>query len=293
MNSAPSTMTVTASDRLGTTLFIAAAAHLMLILGISFTAKLSQQSNKQKPLDIVIANTQSVEEPEDAKNIAQFNQQASGSVDETGRPSTPLASVRPTDQPGHSPVPIDTKLKEQAQQAEKKILVAKESAFETSSSENTEEENDQQAKQNDSSEQRKLEMAQLAAEMELADKRYAQRPRVHFVDALSAKSAVEAMYVGDWVRRVEGMGNLNYPESARTQKLSGRLTLSVRLNHNGDIVLIDVDHSSGSALLDNAAKKIVQLASPFMQFPAEMREKYDQLDITRTWVFHSGTNSVR
>jgi len=286
-------MTITASDRLGTTLFIAAATHMILILGISFTAKLNQQGSKQKPLDIVIANTRSLEEPEDAQNIAQFNQQASGTADEAGRPSNPLASVMPTDKLGQSPIPVEELLKEQAQQAEKKILTADSSDFFTPVKETTEDENEDLAEQNDIRKQREMEMAQLAAEIELAEKQYAERPRVHFVDALSAKSAVEAMYVGDWVRRVEGMGNLNYPESARIQKLSGRLTLSVRLNHKGEIVLIDVDHSSGSALLDNSAKKIVQLAAPFMNFPKEMRDKYDQLDITRTWGFHSGTKSVQ
>jgi len=283
-------MIVTASDRLGTTLFIAAAAHLILILGISFTAKLSKQGNKQKPLDIVIANTKSIEEPEEAKNIAQFNQQASGSADEPGRPSNPLASVMPADQPGQSPIPVNTPLQEQAKEAERKILTTDSSDQKIQTSELTEDENADRAEREKATKEREMEMAQLAAEIELADKQYAQRPRVHFVDALSAKSAVEAMYVGDWVRRVEGMGNLNYPESARTQNLSGRLTLSVRINHQGEIVLIDVDHSSGSALLDNAAKNIVKLAAPFMDFPAEMREKYDQLDITRTWVFHSGAN---
>lgn len=292
MNTAPSQLIITASDRLGTTLFIAGAAHLILILGISFTVELSKENNKQKPLDIVIANTKSLEEPEDAKNIAQFNQQASGSADEPGRPSNPLASVRPTDQLGQAPMPVQTSEQQQHQDAEQKLLTTKNSTTIVTTQEETEEENQDQNQHGKSEQERELEMAQLAAEIELADKRYAERPRVHFVDALSAKSAVEAMYVNDWVRRVEGMGNLNYPESARAQKLNGRLTLSVRLDNLGKIVLIDVDYSSGSALLDNAAKDIVRLAAPFMEFPSEMREKYDQLDITRTWVFHSGTNSV-
>ena len=63
--------------------------------------------------------------------------------------------------------------------------------------------------------------------------------------------------------------------------------MSVLVNHDGDVVSSIIQSSSGEKLLDDAAKKVVQLASPFKQFPSEMKEKYDQLMITRTWVYNT------
>jgi protein TonB len=60
------------------------------------------------------------------------------------------------------------------------------------------------------------------------------------------------------------------------------------MDNKGNALTIKVGTSSGSKVLDDAAVNIVQIASPFPAFSAEMREKYDQLMITRTWVFHSG-----
>jgi protein TonB len=42
---------------------------------------------------------------------------------------------------------------------------------------------------------------------------------------------------------------------------------------------------SGQQVLDDAARRIVELAAPFTPFPAAMRAHYDQLMLTRTWVF--------
>ena len=43
--------------------------------------------------------------------------------------------------------------------------------------------------------------------------------------------------------------------------------------------------SSGYAILDDAAVRIVQLAAPFAPFPPEMRRNTDVLEIIRTWQF--------
>jgi protein TonB len=135
--------------------------------------------------------------------------------------------------------------------------------------------------------ERSLEMARLASELSEERRRYAQRPRVHYIDALSARSAVEASYVDSWVRKVERVGNLNYPDEARRRRLDGTLILNVLINHDGQVLSVQVASSSGEQVLDDAARRIVELSSPFSPFPQEMRQKYDQLMITRTWVFQS------
>lgn len=110
-------------------------------------------------------------------------------------------------------------------------------------------------------------------------------PRTHFLDTLSARGAPEAAYLEAWIRKVERIGNINYPEEARRRGLSGSLVLSVRLNAEGEVLNIDVTQSSGEPVLDRAAIRIVELAQPFTPFTDAMRERYDQLVITRTWAF--------
>jgi protein TonB len=51
---------------------------------------------------------------------------------------------------------------------------------------------------------------------------------------------------------------------------------------------IELDRSSGLKVLDNAAFKIVRMATPFAVFPADIRRDYDQIVITRTWFFGQG-----
>jgi protein TonB len=51
---------------------------------------------------------------------------------------------------------------------------------------------------------------------------------------------------------------------------------------------IELDRSSGLKVLDSAAFKIVQMATPFAPFPADIRRDTDLLVITRTWFFGQG-----
>jgi protein TonB len=88
-----------------------------------------------------------------------------------------------------------------------------------------------------------------------------------------------------WRAKVERVGNLNYPEAARRKKLSGNLILDVALNNDGSINQITVRRSSGHKVLDDAAIRIVELASPYSPFPDHIREETDILHITRTWQF--------
>ena len=125
-------------------------------------------------------------------------------------------------------------------------------------------------------------MSELSREKQL----YAKRLRINHIDTLSAKSAVEAKYIKDWVQKVEIIGNINYPRQAKQKKLSGTLILSVLVNHDGSVISSSVQQNSGEKLLDDAAIKVVRLAAPYKQFTTEMREQYDQLMITRTWVYH-------
>ena len=91
----------------------------------------------------------------------------------------------------------------------------------------------------------------------------------------------------EWRRKVERVGNLNYPDRAARLGLSGNLLLEVALNPDGTVADIALRRSSGEPILDDAAVRIVKLAAPFAPFPPGIAEDVDILHIERTWFFHS------
>jgi len=88
-----------------------------------------------------------------------------------------------------------------------------------------------------------------------------------------------------WRLKVEQIGNLNYPEEARRRRLSGKLVLDVAINPNGTVRTISILRSSGHQVLDDAAIRIVKLATPFAVFSPGIRQNVDILHIIRTWKF--------
>ena len=117
---------------------------------------------------------------------------------------------------------------------------------------------------------------------------YNQRPRKKFIGARVEEYRF-AQYVEDWRQKIERVGNLNYPEAAKG-RLYGSLVLTVIIKANGDLDRVEVNRSSGQRLLDDAARRIVQMAAPYAAFPEAIRRDTDVLEITRTWTF---TNADR
>jgi len=133
---------------------------------------------------------------------------------------------------------------------------------------------------------RSLEIAKLTAKIEEDTSAYASRVR-HKAISASTREYKYASYLESWRRKVEQIGNLNYPDEAKQRKLYGNLILHVALRSDGSIQSLRVLRSSGFDVLDQAAIRIVKLAAPFSPFPPDIRSETDILDITRTWQFLS------
>jgi protein TonB len=131
-----------------------------------------------------------------------------------------------------------------------------------------------------------LALARMEAQIARQVDEYNKRPRKQFVGARTAESRF-AMYVESWRRKVEQIGNLNYPESARG-RVYGSLRVTVAIKPDGSIDEIQVDRPSEHKVLNEAALKIVRLAAPYAPFPPEIKRDTDILVITRTWTFAPG-----
>lgn len=135
---------------------------------------------------------------------------------------------------------------------------------------------------------RSLEIARLEAELSEMQNSYAQQPRVRRISSGARMTGEEAFYLRQWEEKVERIGNLNYPEAARSQNLGGRLRLLVVIAADGRILEAQLLTGSGHVLLDDAAIRILNLAAPFAPLPESIKAEADVLEIIRTWQFGDG-----
>jgi periplasmic protein TonB len=129
-------------------------------------------------------------------------------------------------------------------------------------------------------------IARLEAQIVKDYDAYQQRPRRKRI----AGKAIEYRFAGyeeHWREKVERVGNLNYPEAAKQQKLHGQVRLTVKIKADGELEGVEINLSSRSKILDAAALHIVELAAPFAAFPEDIRRDTDILEITRTFIFTS------
>jgi len=112
---------------------------------------------------------------------------------------------------------------------------------------------------------------------------YNARPEHRFAGP-AATWAAYAAYVEAWRQRIEQLGTEHYPAAARG-RIYGSLQLSVTIRRDGSLVRILIDRPSEHAILNLAARRIVQLAAPFAPLPDAIARDADVLTITRTWHF--------
>ncbi|HHH39033.1 MAG TPA: energy transducer TonB, partial [Sedimenticola sp.] len=132
------------------------------------------------------------------------------------------------------------------------------------------------------------EISRLTAEISNRNQAFARRrPERHKWVTASTQEYKYASYLDAWRRKVERIGNLNYPDEAKRRRLYGNLVLHVAVRADGTVKEINIKRSSGHKLLDDAAIRIVRLAAPFAPFPADIRREIEVMDIVRTWQFRS------
>lgn len=286
-------------------------AHVVL-LTLHFQPELKAFKDQIPSLEVMLVNSKTLSKPDKADALAQANLDRGGNTDEKRRMKSPLPSVQQT--PAALPQvaqatlpsaqtatsPQETELVREKQRVaqleqEAQALLTQLKASQSVTSLNTplssplpRAPEQQTAKQvpvqpqpNPATMQ---EMAKLEALIAKQQEAYEMRPKRQFIGARTREYRF-ASYVEQWRQKIERVGNLNYPQSAKIQKMYGQLQMTVSIRADGSIENIRIHHSSGHKLLDESARRIVQLAAPFPVFPQEIRRDTDVLSITRTWTF--------
>ena len=105
--------------------------------------------------------------------------------------------------------------------------------------------------------------------------------RVNLADTRS----LAGFYAADWARKVTRVGEMNFPDAARRSNPGAGPLLDVAIQADGGLRHVRVLRSSGNAELDQAARRIVQLAAPYPPFPPELRQQVELLHIEAPWRF--------
>ncbi|GLZ85160.1 transporter TonB [Metapseudomonas resinovorans] len=291
MNAALNTATelsagVRPADRLGFTLFLAAVLHVALILGVGFTVADPEQISKT--LEITLATFKSEEKPKKADFLAQANQQGSGTLEHKAKPKT-TEKAPFQDKEIRKATPPAAPPKAPKKEAPKAAVATKSPQQQktTVKREQTKPQPDSTPAPTFDSSQLSAEIASLEAELDKERQLYAKRPRIHRLSAASTMRDKGAWYKEEWRKKIERVGNLNYPEEARRQRIYGNLRLLVSINRDGTLYEVQVLESSGQQVLDQGAMRIVRLAAPFAPFTGDLAD-IDRLEIIRTWRFERG-----
>ena len=271
-------------DRLSMTFFLAAVLHGILILGVTFS--LAPQADENPPaLDIILVQTSTPAESEDAKFLAQVSQQGGGDSTENIRPQDLFTAPHLTAQPGMALQTSKQTVAHRKAVEQQQLLLASTSDYQISSDEVIEH-TDKQENNITETTQQNAQTARLAQELNTRIETGSSADKVKFLNS-STKEFAPARYMREWINHVERIGNLNYPDQARRNKLSGTLILDVVISADGKLVKTDLRRSSGHKVLDDAARRIVRLAAPYSPFPSKLKKQADVIHITRSWEFLS------
>ena len=270
--------------RLWLAIGISVLVHVLLLM-LHFQFPEASRAAREKALDIILVNAKSARKPSDAQALAQANLDGGGNTDEDRRAKTPLP---PTSQQvtGNDVQQLQRRVQE-LEAAQKRMLTQAKSVrtVATAKAADLQPAPAPSLSGLDLAESARA-MARLEGEIAKSTDEYAKRPRKRFIGARTEEYRF-AQYIEDWRMKIERVGTLNYPEAARG-KLYGSLVLTVSIGADGSVGRIDINRSSGHKLLDDAARRIVQMASPYSPFPPDIRRDTDVLEITRTWYFTQG-----
>lgn len=290
-------------------LWFSVIVHIVLI-SLHFKSELHTFADKLTMLDVTLVNTKSNAPTEKTDSLAQANMEGGGNTDVNHDMKSIFPSIKLQSEITYNPIKTnkynvssanisENVIKEESRvkdlEKQVKTLLTQINAINTVESQTalapTTPDNQTLGAQKkpqpldlNAMSTAALEIDKLEAIIAKQQDEYQKRPKRKFVGA-RAKEYKYALYVENWRQKVEKIGNLNYPDAAKNQKLYGKLQMTVSIKADGSIEEISINQSSGHQILDDAAKRIVYLGAPYAAFSDDIRREIDILSITRMWTF--------
>jgi periplasmic protein TonB len=278
-------------ERLGSTLFLAALVHGVVILGVTFTVAPLGGGDAVPSLNVTLVLDTGREElaADTADFLANRDQRGVGNAARGLRPTSTLSADQAVTQVG-DPAGADERdgtPRDEAPSAEQ--LVSRSSGGEPVPA--IPQPTDEPAPTRQRAATLIQEAAPQTTAMELglrAELPSGSDDARTLVATPSTRQSGLAEYLDGWRRRVERIGTANYPTELLGNIDAGRPTLEVVIAADGRLDDIVVRRSSGDTALDQAALRILRLAGPFAPLPQEIRENYDVLRFAYEWDFSAG-----
>ena len=264
------------ADKLGFGIFIAAAAHAVIVFGLTFDW--SGRSQNSPEIEVTIVTHRAEEAPEEADFLAQANQAASG---------TELDSLVPTTDRVSEFSGADNGEFSQLETRSGALAPSSDSNLSQSQSELQVAATERQGNAEIDSEF-SAETSAMLARLDVLRQELAKRPRIGTLTSVVAREREDAAYQVMLQERIVATGNRHYPEDVLAREIYGSLRLQLVLLPDGRIESLEILESSGQPLLDRAAVDIARQASPFDPFPPTLQAKYDKILFIRTWQFLPG-----
>lgn len=258
-------------DRLSTMLVLAAMLHGLVLLGVTFSAP-GSGGDTQRGLQVLLVSDELPEarDNRDAPYLAQRSQEGSGNTKEDEAALLPGAEPRPMVNDGQPlPDPLEDQLLTTSGRSLSAIYI-------------------------EPAPEPELVLTQQELERLLAgdeDLRLRGDTQEQLYLSPDTRASRLAPYLDAWRRQVEQVGTLNFPALARQQGLAGSLVLEVVINEDGRLRSARIQRTSGHVQLDEAARGILKLASPFDPFPPDLARDYRSLRFAYEWRFEGGQSA--
>jgi len=271
-------------SRFSVAIAISVVFHSLLLL-LTFTLPdLKSLQDIPSTLQVVLVNAKSNTKPRKADALAQANLDGGGNTEQDRRAKSNMPVLREMTAEDELFI-ASQRVKELEEQA--KLMLAQikaTNAIVKSAIDPVEKPVEKAAPNLPKAPHDKLAIAKLEAQIAKEWEAYQKLPKRKFIGART-EQVVYAEYVDDWRQRIERVGTENFPQEARENSVFGAVLVTVAIRSDGTVEKVEIERSSGSRVLDRAAKRVVQLASPFKPFPDKIRKETDILHITRNWVF--------
>lgn len=257
---------------------IATSLHAFVIFGISFGAG---KSASDMAMDVATVLTQNMEKNEEARFIANASQEGSGEVRQQLRLET--NDISPELSRQLEDVQDVINLQKQTRQQNYQASYLRTTLSIRQADSQTDNENEKKLDELEVQEERvRKKIATLEAQLSQKQQELASKTKIETVDSNSTTHGKAAAYLENFRIHVERVANQHYPEQARVRNITGDVRLMVVINSDGSVKAIRLLESSGSVILDEAAKQSIRQSAPYGRFTSEMKDIVE-LRVVRTW----------